>query len=218
MNAPRRRDFTWMTPGTKEHQDFYARFAKAAYGRDDVIIPQGYSIDEDLSNRNRRVYFNQDTKHVIIANRGTDPKNASDLRVDAMLAAGITNQSRFRDAIKHASATRDKYGSEVTYTAVGHSMGGSISQEINRQTGIPVVAFSAHQPFRNLRNMPALSKILNWANRGNRKDVTNYATALDPIAVFQNVSGNTDHFVPQKSWDPHGLSNFIVNNTSVEPA
>jgi hypothetical protein len=209
MNAPRRQQFTWIKRGTPEYRDFYARFAKAAYGGHDHLVPQGYEIDNELSNRNRRVYYNHETNDVVIANRGTDKNIKSDLRVDAMLALGITEQSRFQDAAKHANRTREKYGKSATYTATGHSMGASISQHVSKKTGIPAVTFSAHVPFSHAKNSMLRKK---------NDNVTNFATAMDPVSAFQTLSGQTDFIVKQTAKSPHALDNFIIKPHSVPAA
>lgn len=202
MFAPKRQAYTWMREGSAEHRDLYSRFARAAYGTP-VDIPTGYVLDEGLSGKYQKVYHNRDSNDVIIANRGTVPSEWQDLAADAVLAAGITEQPRFRASLKHARQTQAKYGPTATYMCVGHSLGGSVSQYISSKTGMPAVTFSAHVPYSHGRKRA----ISNWLFRRARNS-TNYGTLADPVSLFQTVFGETDFVVRQRGMDPHALSNF----------
>lgn len=202
MFAPKRQAYTWMREGSPEHRDFFSRFARAAYGTP-VDIPTGYVLDSELSGKYQKVFFNRDSNDVIIANRGTVPTKWQDLAADAVLAMGITEQPRFRDSLRHARRTQDKYGPTATYTLTAHSLGGSISQYISAKTGMPAVTFSAHVPYSHGRKRA----ISNWLFRRARNS-TNYSVLADPVSLFQTVFGETDYIVRQQGMDPHALTNF----------
>jgi hypothetical protein len=160
-------------------------------------------LDPELSGKYQKVYHNRDSNDVIIANRGTVPTEWKDLAADAVLAAGITEQPRFRESLRHARKTQDKYGPTATYTLTAHSLGGSISQYISAKTGIPAVTFSAHVPYSHGKKR----FISNWLFRRARNS-TNYATLGDPVSLFQTASGETDYIVRQRGMDPHSLQNM----------
>jgi putative lipase involved disintegration of autophagic bodies len=190
---------------------FHASFAARAYGQDDVAIPDGYEEDLELSNRNRKVFVNSGKRHVILSERGTslhgDKKAAvEDVANDLALALGVEQfGSRFRTARRHAKHTMNKYGTDFKYTAVGHSLGGSVSISLsNKLKNVNSVAFSPHTPASRVKQ-EALQTLLDPVK--GRKNVS-YTTALDPIALTHNLTGKA-HIVKQKEKNAHSLRNFL---------
>jgi hypothetical protein len=198
-------------PGSDPHRRFYARFAKAAYGNSSDV-PEGYYADAELSNRNRVVYVDAESKRAVIAFRGTQPTSAekwNDFGTDVGVALGIESVTpRFRQALRTGKQARAKYP-DYEITATGHSLGASQALYLNKRMGIPAVSFSEHVPFRGVSS-EITSGILEHALGPSRvKRVTRYTTALDPIAATTNIS-TRHHVVPQSQKDPHSIDNFIL--------
>lgn len=195
-------------PGSDEHRRHFAAFASAAYGND-TLIPAGYVRDTALSNRNRAVYVNHETKHAVLANRGTVPKGATaaaDLSTDAALAVGITGlQPRFKNALRAAKQMQAKYA-DYSHTATGHSLGGSLAMFVNKKLGMDTVTFSAHTPMGDIQKEAALNLIGGGVRK---RKITNYTTTLDPVALGTNLTG-TATIVKQTAKSPHALANFLV--------
>lgn len=201
-------------PGTEQHRKFYATMAALAYG-DPLQAPEGYYVDPSLSNRNRQVYVNPQTRHAVMAFRGTQPgmnsQGIADLSTDAALAFGTEWATpRFRNAVYWARKMKETYGNDFNYTTTGHSLGGSQSHFVQKRLGIPSVAFSAHTPTRRVPN-EALGSILGFPK--NHKGMVNYTTPYDPIglgSLAAYFTSKNTHVVPQTvANDPHSLRNFL---------
>lgn len=202
-----------LKPGSEEHRRLYAAFAKSAYGHQ-TQIPEGYMIDPEFSNRNRQVWINPQTRHAVLAHRGTIPgmnsRGVADLSTDAALAAGLEWATpRFNNAVKYGKKVKDKYGKDFKYTATGHSLGGSQALYLQKRLGMEAVTFSAHTPTRRVPD-EALASILGFPR--NTKGLTNYTTAYDPIGLGTLASyypARNTFVVPQTSKGAHDLDNFL---------
>ena len=194
----------------------FATFAGLAYNPKGAI-PEGYVRDDSLSNRNRQVYVHHGTKEVVMAYRGTQPnifQNASraiaDLTTDAVLAVGQESMTpRFKNALKYAKQTQAKYGGDYKYVATGHSLGSSQATYVANKLGIEAVGFSGHTP----TNRIAAEFLANTLGSGRRRNVFNYTTAKDPVAIGTTIATGTTGktwVVPQTQKDPHALANYLV--------
>jgi hypothetical protein len=149
----------------------------------------GYLLDS--STERTAVYMSPDG--IIIGNRGTDPRDISDLKQDALLAIGqIGSTDRLKRAIKTVEEVKAKYpGLPISFT--GHSLGGAIAAELSERFGGRAVTF-------NMGSSPI--KQLNKKYR----NVTHYTTGFDPI------SSSSQHktFIKPEGINVHSLSNFRV--------
>jgi hypothetical protein len=201
-----------LKPGTKGHMQHYAKFAAAAYNRDDRMkdIPEGYMLDAELTNRNRAVYYNPSVKSVVLALRGTDLKSKEaygDLGTDALLALNMRRFSaRFNNATKTAKAIETKYA-DYRKTASGHSLGASSSNWVGRRAGWDAVSYAAHTPVTDIHN-EALTGL--FAGKRNKKPgkTVNYSTPLDPVSVSTWLTGKSYTVKPRVA-DPHSIMNYM---------
>lgn len=89
----------------------------------------GYLMDEELSNRKHRVFVDKHD-NAIIAFTGT--RTYGDVITDAALAVGLADMTyRFSDSLKLAEKVKKKYNHNPIL-AVGHSLGGSLAEHVNK--------------------------------------------------------------------------------------
>jgi hypothetical protein len=167
-------------------QQAAARLANGAYDGSEV---PGYTIDRELSNRNRTVYVTPENK-AIIAFSGTRPNSKrdalKDLGTDALLAFGLENiSSRFRKAKKVTKKTMEKYGNDNVET-VGHSLGSSQGLYVNAKYGVPHTGFAPGVSVKNARDgiLDKISTKLFFKGRRANKNATVYHAGGDPISAL----------------------------------
>lgn len=197
-----------LSPGSTEHRRFYAAFAQAGY-KPDSKIPAGYIRDPQLSNRNRSVFVNPETRHLILAERGTIPRGktlAADIGTDALLAVGMEAYgSRFKNSLKTMKKARNAYGDEYSYSATGHSLGASAATYIsNKLPYVNSVGFSGHLPTGRIGE-EAMSNLL---GKNQKKRSTQYSVLGDPVAAGYVISGSS-HLVNKTARSAHSLDNFL---------
>lgn len=108
-------------------------------------IPQGYSLDTSRSGRRTKVFKNDDTKHIIVAHRGTN--NLRDVGTDISgVVLGKRNKSKRFQQAKRATQQVVDENPEYTVTNTGHSLGGTLAQ----QGGHNQVTFNKGAGFKEL--------------------------------------------------------------------
>lgn len=192
-------------PGTEGHRRHFAAFAAAAYDRTREV-PSGFVMDTELSNRNRAVWYNPESRQVVFAERGTQltkKSGAADLGTDALLALDVAQYgSRFRNSLRTAKKVRDKYLG-YDFTATGHSLGGSAAQYVHNRLGVNAVTYSAHLPTNQI-GQEALKTAL---GKQRQRNAYNYTTLTDPIGVGMAIAGKS-YVIEQTDKSPHALANF----------
>jgi hypothetical protein len=187
----------------------YAQLAEGSYGSKD-LSHLGYEIDNELSNKNRTLYYNKDTNKVVYSLRGTNPKNIHDLTTDALLAVGLKDiSSRFRNANKYTKKAIEKYGKD-NLSLAGHSLGASQSLYVNSKHNIEAHAFNPY-----IEPTVKKSNLLNKAMYALFKKPVNsnayiYRTTTDPVSIFSSLSNANVKTIQPKSKNPHKLKgNFF---------
>jgi hypothetical protein len=102
----------------------------------------GYQLDTSLSNKNNKVFYNQEPgtlrdrqqaseqKKLIFIVKGTNPTSAQDVYTDVALSFGrLKNTDRYKDSDKRLKQAKQKYGVSSALV-VGHSLGAIISKYI----------------------------------------------------------------------------------------
>jgi len=182
----------------------------------------GYNIVEDLTEKEYITAVNPQDKKVVIAFKGTDPKNIYDDIADVEIGLGLAETpilsyipSRFNTAENIYKEVKNKYPDyEINLT--GHSLGGTTARYIGDRYNEKAVVFSAGatplEPFLNkeLEIAPSKAKF--------------YLT--DTLDVISNTSRLTEHDVNiVKTKDAyrkyftgsHSIENYLPEITKINP-
>lgn len=94
-----------------------------------IGLENGYQVDEELSNRKHRV-FTDKHDNAIIAFTGT--RTYGDILTDVALGVGLADLTyRFADSTRLVDKVKSKYR-HSPILAVGHSLGGSLAEHVNK--------------------------------------------------------------------------------------
>jgi hypothetical protein len=178
----------------------YAKLSELAYKSsvEDSEVPQGYKLDRELSDANRKTFVS-DLGDVVVANAGTQLKKGrrkalADIGSDLALAFGLESKDkRFKQALDHNQRVKEKYckdGSCVTQT--GHSLGGSVSNYVARKGGAKE-AITFNQGY-GLGSKSA-------------KNSRNYYASGDVISNV-GIFGEGENVVKKGGRNKHALRNF----------
>ena len=126
----------------KASASIYKKLSSLAYKKHaDQInkdIPEGYKLDENLSTRETKVFYNPTTKKAVVAYRGTDlrdPKRIlKDLKSDFNILTGREKKDkRFQEALAEFQGIHNHYKNQgYTIDTTGHSLGGALATHVNR--------------------------------------------------------------------------------------
>ena len=167
---------------------------KASYlnqaGAKKSLENQGYKYNDKLSNNEAKVFEDSQGKP-IVAFRGTKASKLKDLRSDVMLGLGLQKyDKRFRDSNALIKQVEKQYGQPVT--SIGHSLGGSLSQESNKKgqvitynKGVGLSSIGKTIPKRQLdyRTNQDLVSGLSILEKKPHKNVTTFKTQTDPLTA-----------------------------------
>ena len=91
---------------------------------------QNYKMDNDLSNIEEKVYYNNKTKDVLIGYRGSVNFRNDWLGTDVKLLTGnIKNSERYKRSVDVYEKAKQKYHTDKV-TLVGDSLGGSLASVV----------------------------------------------------------------------------------------
>lgn len=136
---------------------------------------------------------------VIIAYRGTNPTNISDLVADAKIATGIPLTDRFNESQQKYEAVRATYP-DADITTTGHSLGGALGYSVAKNNEL-----DGH--FFNMGSSP-----VDLFSGGTTKPVNIYHTFGDLVSVSKKYMDTRDNFVevPRPNWLKDTLKNFAL--------
>ena len=120
------------------------KLAKLAYKKhageiNKELVGTGFHLDEELSDREHKVFFNPSTKKVVVSYRGTDMRDRygilKDVRSDYHILVGSENRDpRFKGALKQFKQASQKYKQEgYSLDTTGHSLGGSLATYVEKK-------------------------------------------------------------------------------------
>jgi hypothetical protein len=193
----------------------FSVFAKVSYDKNNAPNELLGFKKLHLPSANSVVYINPQSRTIVMAIRGTNPKNGSDLGADALL---IVNQlsagNRYKALEKRLHDLRDKYGKSYKIILVGHSLGGALAREllINNTSKIHEIHIynSGTAPGQVLGNIAhslfAMFGIKKYKELKRKTHV--YRIRFDPIS-FLSFTQPGKHHTEMGSLNPHGLDNFL---------
>jgi hypothetical protein len=116
---------------------------QASYGRE-KLKRFGYRLDPELSGINNKVFYNPETHKLIYTVKGTNPTSLSDIYTDVQLGLGnLKSTDRYKSAHDGLRAAKLKYHVDSA-TVIGHSLGGSISDNITSKNDRSVTLDSGY--------------------------------------------------------------------------
>ena len=158
----------------------YANLAQATYNN--TGAPDGWTrvgnSDPNNSGYQGAAFQRNGTNEIVVANRGTEPTQYTDLRAD--LQMGLRQvPDQFYDAQNFLQQVMDaNNGANVSIT--GHSLGGALSQLLGAETGLETVTFNPY-------GAKQLAEQLGIDPNANYQNIHNNQTQFDPVSRLQAV-------------------------------
>ena len=193
--------------------DTELKLSKSAYDDNAPAEVDGYKYDAELSNKKTRVYHNPETKKTIVSHKGTDPKDKTDLKNDALITAGALNEKtshRVRLAKDITKKAEEKYKGDLLHT--GHSLGSSVAKATQKK-GQKVEGYNGGaSPLDAVKS--AVSKVVSKVT-GKKdkhaelaKDRVEHLTVVDPISISNLLTPGKKILHKATKLNTHSLDNF----------
>lgn len=168
------------------------------------LSKRGYVVDKELSGKDWTVYYNPRTKKSSIRYRETDPTNFKDLTTDILVATGTQHYgSRFNRSIGVYDRAVQKYG-QKNVNVFGHSLGGSIALEVNKERGAKAWAYNpGGGPVEFVKHKYRDFKAIlgNKKSKRQNKNIKEKAQIRgnigDPLSFFSHSGGDYKHDIVQ---------------------
>ena len=125
---------------------------KATYSDEAAREIDGYRLDRGLSKGKSKVYYNPDTKHAIVAHRGTSGFTDwfNNLAFAVGGEEGYKLTPRYKEAEEQQRKAQEKYGAKNIST-IGHSQGGLQAELLGKDSGEIITLNKATRPFESLK-------------------------------------------------------------------
>ena len=128
----------------RANADVYKKLAKLAYKKHAGEIEKqlggtGFRLDTSLSDREHKVFYDPNSKKVVVAYRGTDPRDRfsilGDVRSDYNILIGKEGRDRrFKRATTQFKGVVDKYQHQgYSFDTTGHSLGGALATHVTKK-------------------------------------------------------------------------------------
>lgn len=141
--------------GGKINNKTLQKMIKNGYNDDPKEIDgiDGYVLDKELSGTRAQVYYNPETKHLVVNHRGT--KGLQDVMTDIGLMFGNKSNKRFTYGKKITDEALNKYKTD-NVTVSGHSLSGEIARQASKNKNHDVIvinpAVTPHDMFNKQNN------------------------------------------------------------------
>lgn len=141
----------------------------------DKLLKQGYKMDDELSNIEEKVYYNESTGDLLIGYRGSVNLVNDWLDTNISLLKGdLKNSDRFKRSKDVYEKAKTKYNKEKV-TLVGDSMGGSLASAVGSDND----------------NILTHNKGVSIGNLGNKKNEKAYREKGDLVSILNYFDTNT---------------------------
>ena len=162
----------------------------------DEMKKYGYYRDDALSKSNEQVYYNPQTKDLLVNVNGTNPYDIKDIKTDFYLGIGkLKDTDRYKEAKSTIDDAKKKYGTNATLT--GHSLGGGIVNLAGSKND-KIITLDAGYTFGQTA----------------RKNVKNYRTEGDIVSVLSPWSNTQTLKNDNKKLGNPLLDGLIAHNVS----
>lgn len=159
-----------------------------------------WSVDDELSDHHSTIYHNPNTKHTVVAFRGSAEKH--DIGTDALLFLNLgAKTNRFKDANALTDKVIQKYGKQNT-SLTGHSLGGAIASNVSKNKDLDTTTFSKGRTLLPTKNAPREKSLRSILDPLSGSAIIPSAFSLPNLLI--GGSGRLP-----KSTNPHSLANFI---------
>lgn len=205
----KRRNYAVLSKVAYESNDKHnVEKAMSSYGLGRIIkyLPK-------LSTSSYKTFYNNRTNKAVIAFRGTQPTNLSDLAADTAIFFGVERLfPRFNEALAHAKLVEKTVG-KGNVELTGHSLGGSEALYVTEKTGMPSTVFNPGKTFEQFDLLEKYDKVRNAVfsdpNKQNNKNTQIYNTRFDPISFNATRTKGDVDYVKACGYNVHAIDNFI---------
>lgn len=195
----------------------YAIFANAAYkypGTKEYLKQNSETQGFKYRGRFSGKYTTVATKgsELVLALRGTDPMDGTDLIADGLLSFDLTSFSyRYKQAVFILEKILLKFPN-MKVTVVGHSLGGVLAARLfDKYSRVVKGVFYNPAPLKSITESSLVTLFNNWV-RTKKKGGYVFLVALDPISAGNR--NNSFYKVEQQDWNPvkgkpHTMAQFL---------
>jgi hypothetical protein len=193
----------------------FSIFSKASYQQNNAPNELLGFKKLPLPSANSVVYINPQSRTIIMAIRGTNPKNFSDLGADALILVNqLSNGNRYQALEKRLHDLHRQYGKSYKIILTGHSLGGALAREllINNTSKIHQIHIynSGTAPSQVLGNIThslfAMFGVKKYKELRRKTHV--YRIRFDPIS-FLSFTQPGKHHTEMGSLNAHAMDNFL---------
>ena len=174
---------------------------------------EGYSVDNELSSADTRVYYHKNSNRPIIVHRGT--RTFADIGTDAMIVAGLGKYThRYKKAQRINARTQKKYQTEVDH--LGHSLGGWIAQNANGSGNVITYNKHAYDPLALLQKSNPKQKDI--FVRGDVVSLPSYIAGTNQKKIIdprKNIYSSLLSIVPFGARSLPNVARNILKNHSI---
>eukprot|EP00965_Chrysotila_dentata_P125227 4140244-Pleurochrysis_carterae.AAC.8 len=198
--------------------DNYLYSPELAQSRAQEYLPK-HKVLPGYSSKNYVTFIRERSNspsEIIVSLRGTSVFNTEDLALDARIAAGksLENTDRYLEALDVVGSLRSQYP-EASLSVVGHSLGGTIAEELTRKEQVRSYVFNeGSSPMSWLTEEDDTS--IDKTTHSNM--TTYYRSSYDSISLASSISNPDTVTVESPSiFAPHTVENFTPPTRGVLP-
>ena len=178
--------------GGKIETGNFKKILDASYAKNPEKNINGYILDEELSKGNSKVYHHPETKHTVVAHRGTsglkDWLNNLVYAVGGKKAYKMTK--RYKDAETQHREAEKKYGAENIST-IGHSQGGLQAELLGKRNKEIITLNKATRPFTDPRKQKNQFDIRSKGDVVSKLNNSKYDVEFDNKNQFNPISAHS---------------------------